>query len=636
MARGKQDDLRNGDQKTREEAYDRIMPVLLHGDAAFAGQGIVMETLQLASLPGYRTGGTIHIIINNQIGFTTSPELGRSSIYSTDAAQITQTPIFHINGDDPEAAYRVIQIALDYRREFDKDVVLDLVGFRRLGHNEGDEPSYTQPVMYARVKAHPGTRQLYADRLIRESVITADDLAAMTKAVVDKYEGILSRAKQIASERPAKAELRDALAEEDGSAVLETGADGNILRSAAEKISIVPDGFNINPKMVGQLARRAKMGAGETPMDWGFAEAMAIGSLVTEGTPVRLSGQDSGRGTFSQRHASMYDTLTGERWSPLTEIRNDQNPRARFYVFDSSLSESGVLGFEYGYSVICPDDLVMWEAQFGDFANGAQVIIDQYIAASEDKWQQRCRLVLLLPHGYEGQGPEHSSARLERFLQLSAENNLQVCYPTTPAQYFHLLRRQMKQEIVRPLIVMTPKSLLRLPAASSTMEQLTSGGFQPVIDDATIDDRNAVKRVVVCSGKVFYDLEAARHDAERAFPREQVAVVRLEQFYPFPSKKLAEVFASYPNASEVIWTQEEPKNMGGWTFVEQRLRRLTPEGVNLRYIGRDASASPATGSYAIHDLEQHQLVERSLRIEDSTISLASEPEVSERLAPAGA
>ncbi|MEP7076179.1 MAG: multifunctional oxoglutarate decarboxylase/oxoglutarate dehydrogenase thiamine pyrophosphate-binding subunit/dihydrolipoyllysine-residue succinyltransferase subunit, partial [Acidobacteriota bacterium] len=610
MARGVQDDLRNGSNKTREEAYAAIMPVLLHGDAAFAGQGIVMETLQLAELPGYRTGGTIHIVINNQIGFTTSPELGRSSIYSTDAAQITKTPIFHVNGDAPEAAFRVIQIALAYRNRFSKDVVIDLVGFRRLGHNEGDEPSYTQPVMYARVKAHPGTRHIYAEQLIRENVITQEDLGRMTDETVAKYEGILQRAKQIASEHPKKAALNPPIADEDGSALIETGSGAETLRRVTEKISIVPDGFHINPKMVGQLARRAKMGASEVPMDWGFAEALAVGSLVLEGSPVRLSGQDSGRGTFSQRHASMYDTMTGDRWSPLTELKSDANPNARFYVFDSSLSEAGVLGFEYGYSVVCQNDLVMWEAQFGDFSNGAQVIIDQYISSSEDKWQQKCRLVMLLPHGYEGQGPEHSSARLERYLQLCAENNLQVCYPTTPAQYFHLLRRQAKQEIVRPLIVMTPKSLLRLPAASSTMAELESGAFQPVIDDAYVANRHAVKRIVLCSGKVYYDIEASREETKNS----EVAILRLEQFYPFPAKRLTELFASYPNASEVVWTQEEAQNMGGWIFVEDRIKAVIGDDRQLSYFGRAPSASPATGSYAIHELEQKQLVRDTLTL----------------------
>ena len=632
MARAKQDELRNGENKTREQVYQQILPVLLHGDAAFSGQGIVMETLQLASLEGYRTGGTIHIVINNQIGFTTSPESGRSSIYSTDAAQITQTPIFHINGDAPEAAYRVLQIALDYRREFKKDVVLDLVGFRRLGHNEGDEPSYTQPVMYARVKAHPGTRLLYAEQLVREGVVSDEDVKKMTDSVVEKYEGILERAKRIAVQKPKKESLAAPAIEDDGSTIFETGTTPEILRQVSEKVSLVPQNFHVNPKMVGQLARRAKMGAGETPMDWGFAEAMAIGSLVIEGFPIRLSGQDSGRGTFSQRHASMYDIQTGRRWSPLTELRNPEKPDARFYVFDSSLSESGVLGFEYGYAVKAQDELVAWEAQFGDFANGAQVIIDQYIAASEDKWKQKCRLVMLLPHGYEGQGPEHSSARLERFLQLCAENNLQVCYPTTPAQYFHLLRRQAKQRMIRPFIVMTPKSLLRLPAASSAIGELETGAFQPIIDDAKITDRDSITRVVICSGKVFYDLEAAREDT----PRNGIAVARLEQFYPFPKTALEQILASYPKVQQVFWTQEEPQNMGGWTFVEPRLKDVMPAGCELRFVGRAASASPATGSYAVHELEQRQIVDQALSTNSHEVSAASEPAVSEKLAPAGA
>lgn len=607
MARARQDVLRNGEQSAREEAFGKVLPVLLHGDAAFAGQGVVMETLQLANLPGYRTGGTIHLVINNQIGFTTSPELSRSSIYSTDAAQITQTPIFHINGDDPEAAYRVIQIALDYRKEFHKDVVLDLVGFRRLGHNEGDEPSYTQPVMYARVKAHPGTRHLYAQQLIREGVVSEEGLSEMTNKVIEKYERILASAKAIALEKPARAVLASPIIDEDGSEVLPTGVGKDVLKTVSDKISLVPEGFTINPKMVGQLARRAKMGDGEVPMDWGFAEALAFGSLVSEGFPVRVSGQDSGRGTFSQRHASMYDLQTGERWTPLSDLTNETNPAARFYVFDSSLSEYGVLGFEYGYSVVADKQLVAWEAQFGDFSNGAQIMIDQYISSSEDKWQQRCRLVMLLPHGFEGQGPEHSSARLERYLQLCAENNLQVCYPTTPAQYFHLLRRQVHQDTIRPLIVMTPKSLLRLPAASSEMHELENGGFRPVIDDAAISDKAAVKRIVLCSGKVYYDLDAARGDSR------DVAIVRLEQFYPFPTKTVQEIFAAYPSASEIIWAQEEPQNMGGWAFVESRIRAVLPEGRVLQYVGRTPSASPATGSYAIHNLEQSKLIEEALR-----------------------
>jgi 2-oxoglutarate dehydrogenase E1 component len=632
MARASQDSKLVETDETRDNVFAKVLPVLMHGDAAFAGQGIVMETLQLASLIGYRTGGTIHLVINNQIGFTTSPEASRSSIYSTDAAQITQTPIFHINGDDPEAACRVIRIALDYRQKFAKDVVLDLVGFRRLGHNEGDEPSYTQPVMYARVKAHPGTRHLYAQLLVREGVITNEDLDAMTAKVVEKYERILANAKKIASEKPARAALSAPVVEEDGSEILATPISSETLKKVSEQVSLVPEGFNINPKMVGQLGRRAKMGIGEVPMDWGFAEAIAFGSLVLDGTNVRLSGQDSGRGTFSQRHATMYDTLTGEKWVPLSQLRSDKDPRARFHVLDSSLSEMGVLGFEYGYSVVSPNDLVMWEAQFGDFSNGAQVIIDQYISSSEDKWQQRCRLVMLLPHGFEGQGPEHSSARLERYLQLCAENNMQVCNPSTPAQYFHMLRRQVKQEAVRPLVVMTPKSLLRLPEAASTIDELTNGGFQPVIDDVRVKDKSKVKRIVLCSGKVYYDLDAARnssssdsssksdssssHDSSTrsdssSSASDSVAIVRLEQFYPFPAKRVAEIIASYPNAESIAWTQEEPQNMGGWTFVEPRIRAISA-GIRLDYVGRVASASPATGSYAIHNLEQDKLVSEAL------------------------
>lgn len=618
MARARQDQLLEGDEERKEEVISRVLPIVLHGDAAFAGQGIVMETLQLASLRGYRTGGTIHIVINNQIGFTTSPEAGRSSIYSTDAAHITQLPIFHINGDSPEAAYRVVQIALEYRQEFNKDVALDLVGFRRLGHNEGDEPSYTQPLMYQKVKAHPGVRHVYAQVLIRGGVITEDELTSMTDKVVAKYEAILKTAKEIASEKKKVKELSPPVLDDDGSAVLETAISKEVLERVTEKISIIPDGFNINPKMVGQLGRRSKMGHGETPMDWGFAEAIAFGSIVTDGFDIRLSGQDSGRGTFSHRHSMMYDTQTGNIWCPLAELRSEVNPTARFNVFDSSLSESAVLGFEYGYSTVAKSALVLWEAQFGDFSNGAQVIIDQYISSSEDKWKEQNRLVMLLPHGFEGQGPEHSSARLERYLQLCAENNMQVCYPTTPAQFFHMLRRQVKQEIIRPLIVMTPKSLLRLPAATSTVEDLTNGGFQPVIDDSSIKDKTAVKRIVLCSGKVFYDLDPAREEKKN----ENVALVRLEQFYPFPASKLSELFISYSNAAEIFWTQEEPKNMGGWNFVEPRINEIKPENISLLYVGRTASASPATGSYTIHGLEQNEII-------DETLS------VSEKRAPAG-
>lgn len=608
MVRAKQDLTLTRMGIPREEVIDQALPVLLHGDAAFAGQGVVMETLNLADLKGYRTGGTIHIIINNQIGFTTSPEAGRSTIYSTDVARMTQLPIFHINGDDPEAAYRALQIALDYRQEFNKDVVLDLVGFRKLGHNETDEPSYTQPLMYARVKAHPGVRTIYSRRLIKEGVLDEAEVNSMIEDRIRRYEDALARAKALVAQKEPTGKS-ETVAELDGSAIVETGTSTEIVQSIARKIAVVPDDFHINPKMVSQLARRAKMGEGGVPVDWAFAEAVAFGSLVLDGTRVRLSGQDSGRGTFSQRHAVLYDTETGKQWAPLSELRSETNPEAQFEVFDSSLSEEGVLGFEYGYSVIADEALVIWEAQFGDFGNGAQTIIDQYIAASEDKWKQRSRLTMLLPHGYEGQGPEHSSARLERYLQLCAENNLQVCYPTTPAQYFHLLRRQVKPGMERPLIVMTPKSLLRLPAAASPLEDLTTGGFQPLIGAAEIQDPATVKRIVLCSGKVFYDL----NDARKKSGETRVSIVRLEQFYPFPLERLREVIAGFPNATELVWAQEEPKNMGGWTFVEPRLESLLPDCARPIYVGREASASPATGSYSVHQAEQTSLVAVALK-----------------------
>ena len=618
MVRAKQDAMQNTANVSREEAIDRALPLLLHGDAAFAGQGIVMETLNLAELKGYRTGGTIHIIINNQIGFTTSPQAGRSTIYSTDVARMTQLPIFHINGDDPEAAFRVLRIALDFRQEFNKDVVLDVVGFRRLGHNEGDEPSYTQPLMYARVKAHPGVRAKYAAQLVREGVLDEAGVQEMIAARVQHYEEALARAKEIVANKPPQREI-PMVEEEDGSTVVETAVEAETVRRIAHHIALVPENFSINPKMVSQLARRAKMGDGEAPLDWAFGEAMAFGTLALEGTRVRLSGQDSGRGTFSQRHAILYDTQTGQPWSPLAELATHENGRPRIEVFDSSLSEQGVMGFEYGYTVVADDALVMWEAQFGDFGNGAQVIIDQFISPSVDKWQQPSRLVLLLPHGYEGQGPEHSSARLERYLQLCAENNMQVCYPTSPAQYFHLLRRQVKQQAARPLIVMTPKSLLRLPAATSSVEDLTRGGFLPVIDDAEVKNREAVRRVVLCSGKVFYDLHAGRVKTGDA----QVAIIRLEQFYPFPEKRVREILAGYPNAEQLVWAQEEAKNMGGWTFVEPRLTDLLERCPRPFYVGRAASASPATGSYTIHEMEQRKLVDDALTTAAPVISNAS-------------
>ena len=620
MTRATQDEMMDGAGLTRENVMPRALAVLLHGDAAFAGQGIVMETLQLAQLRGYRTGGTIHIIINNQIGFTTSPEEGRSSIYSTDVARMTQLPIFHINGDDPEAAYRTMRIALDYRQKYRKDVVLDVVGFRRLGHNETDEPSYTQPLMYSRVKEHPGVRTVYAQKLVTEGVIDEAGVNQLIEERVRRYEEAQARAKQVAAEQKSAPAPEPIIEEIDGSDLVDTCISSEVIQQITQQISVVPEGFNLNPKMVSQLARRARMGAGTLPLDWAFAEAIAFGSLALQGTHVRLSGQDSGRGTFSQRHAVLYDTRTGKAWAPLSELRAEDNPHGRFEVFDSSLSEAGVLGFEYGYSVLAAEALVMWEAQFGDFNNVAQSIIDQYVAASEDKWKQTSRLTMLLPHGYEGQGPEHSSARLERFLQLCAANNLCVCYPSTPAQYFHLLRRQVQTGFERPLIVMTPKSLLRLPAAASSLEQLTSGGFESLIDDAEVRDPDIVERIVFCSGKVFYDLQQARGSSPavsegKESEQHRVALIRLEQFYPFPLKAIKETIARYQNAKELIWCQEEPRNMGGWTFMEPRLENLLSRCDRPRYVGRAESPSPATGNYAVHVREQERLIQETLAVE---------------------
>ncbi len=602
MARAKQES-RLSKGLSRDDARQRVLPVLIHGDAAFAGQGVVTETLNLADLKGYRTGGTIHLIINNQIGFTTSPISGRSSIYSTDIAKMTQLPIFHINADDVEAAYRVLQIALDYRMKFRKDVVIDLVGFRRHGHNEGDEPSYTQPLMYQRVKDHPGVRELYTRKLLREGALTQEDLNQMIDERWRRYENALLGAKEIVARQKAITRIPEPKPEFDGSQIVESGVAGQVLSDVSRAMGVVPQGFTINPKMVGQMSRRAKMGEGEAPIDWGFAEGLAFGSIAIEGVSIRLSGQDCGRGTFSQRHAILYDTRTGDSWVPLESLCKDGT---RFEVFDSSLSEAGVLGFEYGYSAVAHNDLTIWEAQFGDFANGAQVIIDQFIVPGEDKWQQTSRLVLLLPHGYEGQGPEHSSARLERFLQLCAENNIQVCYPTTPAQYFHLLRRQVRQEMSKPLVVMTPKSLLRLPQATSSLDQFTTGGFYPVIGDSV--DPSGVERVLLCSGKVYYDLAAEWEKVNDG----RIAILRLEQFYPFPQSLLQQWLIAYTNARELFWVQEEPQNMGGWSFVRPRLEALVNDGSILRYIGRTASASPSTGSYTIHQLEQSKLVKDAL------------------------
>jgi multifunctional 2-oxoglutarate metabolism enzyme len=584
------------------DSLKRALPVLIHGDAAFSGEGIVAETLNLAQLEGYRTGGTIHIVINNQIGFTTSPEDSRSSVYSTDVARMTQTPIFHVNGDDPDTAYKVLQIALDYRQEFHKDVVIDLIGFRRHGHNEADEPTYTHPLLYHRVRQHQGVRALYVQRLIKEKVIDEAGVEALMKQRVERYEAALMGAKEIVKRQPSEgieiALRARATVDEISIETVATGVARETLQMISRSLTTVPEGFHANPKLVPMLNRRASMGAGEVPLDWSFAELLAFGSLAVEGIPVRLSGQDSGRGTFSQRHAIFYDNETGEPWIPLSHIAPDQ---ARADVYDSLLSEAGVLGFEYGYSIAAPGALVLWEAQFGDFVNTAQVIIDQFIVSGEEKWNHLSRLVLLLPHGYEGQGPEHSSARPERFLQLCAKNNIQVVQCSTPAQYFHLLRRQMKQKASKPLVVFTPKSLLRLPAASSSLDELVNGHFQTVIDDTEAGDDRNTSCVIFCSGKIYYELLRARKNPD-------VRIVRLEQFYPFPYEVLGVCIERYSKARDWVWVQEEPQNMGAWCFLEPRFSKILPKGKKLHYIGRPASASTATGFSTIHQMEQQQII----------------------------
>ncbi|HET9796052.1 MAG TPA: multifunctional oxoglutarate decarboxylase/oxoglutarate dehydrogenase thiamine pyrophosphate-binding subunit/dihydrolipoyllysine-residue succinyltransferase subunit [Thermoanaerobaculia bacterium] len=578
--------------------WNRVLPVLVHGDAAFAGQGIVAETLNLAQLRGYRTGGTIHVVVNNQIGFTTPPGESRSSLYSTDMAKINQVPIFHVNADEPEAAHRVLQIALDYRQEFHKDAVVDLIGFRRHGHNEGDEPSYTQPVMYRRVREHPGVFALYAKKLVREKVVTEDEVRELEAERLRRYEAALDRAKEIAAgggaprwdERPAPAAPPPAP---------ETAIAAEAFDAIGSALAKLPRDFHVNPKVATLLARRGKMARGESPVDWASAEAFAFGSLLREGTPVRLSGEDTSRGTFSQRHMVLHDTVTGARWTPLESVA----PGVRFSVFDSALSEAGVLGFEYGYSVEAPETLTLWEAQYGDFVNAAQVIVDQFIVSGREKWAQPSRLVLLLPHGQEGQGPEHSSARPERFLALAVDGNLQVCQPSTPAQYFHLLRRQVRRPEASPLVVLTPKSLLRLAASFSDRAEMTAGRFEPVLGDRTMAGAD---RVILCSGKVSYELAAAR---EKSGAR--AAIVRVEQLAPFPAAELRAALDAHRDATDLVWVQEEPRNMGAWAHVSERFADAR-DGRTLRYVGRPASASPATGSAQVFHEEQEKLVQEAL------------------------
>ncbi|GGI07848.1 multifunctional oxoglutarate decarboxylase/oxoglutarate dehydrogenase thiamine pyrophosphate-binding subunit/dihydrolipoyllysine-residue succinyltransferase subunit [Egicoccus halophilus] len=597
IARAKQDRYDRG-----EEYVYPALPLLMHGDAAFAGQGVVTETLNLSQLRGYRTGGTIHVVINNQVGFTTSPHAARSSYYATDVAKTVHAPILHVNGDDPEAVVRVARLAFEYRQRFHRDIVIDLICYRRHGHNEADDPSFTQPQMYEVIDNLRSVRKLYTERLVRRGDISIEQAEEFLQDFEARLEEAFSSTKQAAPPEPPKA-----IRPEESTSILppaETGVARDVLDRIAANQFDVPEGFTRHPKL-DRIFKKARERYDAGTIDWAFGETLAFGSLVLEGTNVRLAGQDSRRGTFSQRHAVQVDFKTGEDHLPLQKLDDEQG---KFFIYDSLLSEYAAVGFEYGYSVEDKTSLVAWEAQFGDFVNGAQIIIDQFIVAAEDKWGETSGLVLLLPHGFEGQGPEHSSGRIERFLTLCAEDNIQVVNCTTAAQYFHVLRRQMHREVRKPLIIFTPKSLLRSPNAFSNIDEFTAGSFRETLDDPTWaeGDRSQVQAVTLSFGKVAYDLMKARDTREAP-----VAVVRVEQLYPFPGDQIREILASYPNAKDVVWVQEEPSNMGGWGFVDGRLWNLLDElddGRKLRHAARVPSASPAAGQHVVHDQELEQLL----------------------------
>jgi multifunctional 2-oxoglutarate metabolism enzyme len=602
MARAKQKLI--GD---RNRAW--VLPVLIHGDAAFAGQGVVAETLNLSQLRGYRTGGTIHLVINNQIGFTTGPESARSSMYATDVAKMVQAPIFHVNGDDPEACIRAMKLAYDFRQQFHKDVVIDMICYRRHGHNEGDEPSLTQPRMYKAIKEHRSVRKVYTETLLRKGDIDPKE----AESWLDQFQGKLQEAFDRTREQDAPPSDKDPLYTDEeitgyqNQPSPDTSVPRETLARVGEALTNTPEDLQLHPKLKPIINKRRAMAEGKEPIDWGYAELLAYGSLLVDGFRVRLSGQDSGRGTFSHRHAILFDYISGRGYVPLNALSKKTEPDAEvdFAVYDSLLSEYGVLGFEYGYSVADPGALVMWEAQFGDFMNGAQIVIDQFISSAEEKWGQHSGLVMLLPHGYEGQGPEHSSARMERFLTLCAEGNMQVIYPTTPAQYFHAVRRQMQNNPRKPLIVMTPKSLLRHPMAVSTLDELASGRFEPVLRDPAITGE--VSRVILTTGKIYYDLKTARDKAGANVP-----LIRLEQLYPFARPMIVEALRQYPNATDIVWVQDEPRNMGAWPFLKDHIEPLLGANQKLRYAGRPIAAAPATGSHHRHEEQQEALVRAAL------------------------
>lgn len=605
--------VRARQHRRRDFKGKQVLPVLLHGDAAFAGQGVNQETLNLAQTRGFRTGGTVHIVVNNQIGFTTSdPRDARSSKYCTDVAKMVEAPIFHVNADDPEAALRVTEIALDYRMQFRKDVVIDMVCFRKLGHNEQDEPMVTQPLMYRKVNQHPGTRALYAQRLVEQGVLSAEAVQEMVRA----YRAALDEGHNPV--RPVLTNFKHEFAvnwqkfrsDTPWTTPAETHLPRPRLQYLAQRLTEIPPNFKLHPRVEKIITDRRAMGNGELPLDWGMAENLAYASLLAEGYPVRLSGQDCGRGTFFHRHAVWHDQ-NRQHWDkdeyiPLQHISPEQ---ADFTAIDSILSEEAVLGFEYGYATAEPDTLTLWEAQFGDFANGAQVVIDQFISSGEAKWGRLCGLTMLLPHGYEGQGPEHSSGRIERYLQLCADYNIQVCVPSNAAQIFHLLRRQMLRPFRKPLIVFTPKSLLRSKNASSPVSDFTDGGFQSVIPEVETLENGKVRRIIACSGKVYYDLISGRQ--ERAI--DTMAIIRLEQLYPFPHDDFAAQIAAYPNATEMVWCQEEPGNQGAWHRIQHYLLRHLRQGMRLGYALRPSSASPAAGYLAVHAEQQKAVIEAAFR-----------------------
>jgi 2-oxoglutarate dehydrogenase E1 component len=586
----------------------RSLPVLVHGDAAFAGQGIVAEALNMSGLEAYTVGGTIHVVVNNQVGFTTAPRDARSTTYATDVAKLLQIPIFHVNGEDVEAVAQAVLLAVDFRQRFHKDVVIDLWTYRRHGHNEGDEPTFTQPVMYRAIQKKPSVRQVYAEQLVKEGVVGAADVQEMAQAYRARLDEAFTVSAKLAVQPGAQAMGGFWKGYRQGPVTDRREPDTAVpearLREVAAALAHVPQGFHVHPKLAKVLEARAQMGRGERPVDWAAAEALALGSLAWEGARVRFTGQDVRRGTFSQRHAVLYDSRTGIPYSPLANLREGQGT---VEIRDSLLSEAGALGFEYGYSLDMPDALTVWEAQFGDFVNAAQVIIDQFLSSGEAKWYRSSGLVLLLPHGMEGQGPEHSSARLERFLELSVDENWRVVNLTTPAQIFHALRRQVLSPWRKPLVVMSPKSLLRHPQAVSAFPELAAGRFQPVIPDASVKDPGEITRVVLCSGKLWYDLAQARE----AEGRRNVAIVRLEQLYPLRVEEVLAALAPYRPGVELVWAQEEPANMGAWDHVALRLAPALP-GARVELVARAASASPAAGSATRHKLEQEQIVREAL------------------------